>query len=200
MPEVMLPARLACADSAIEWAEVFGFDGPLELEVGSGHGGFAAAYAALHPSTRLVAIEQRRKYAEQTSARCDRKELRNVAVVCADAALAVPRLFADATVSAVHIHFPDPWWKRRHHRRRLITERFAQLLYRKLAAKGRVDLRTDVAQRALEMLRVLESAGFANLHGELSFAPARPDEVPSSREARYLKSGERVYRLELVRP
>lgn len=200
MRRVRLPPELANRDSPPDWDAVFGFDGPIEIEIGSGHGGFAAGYAARHPGVRLVAIEKRRKYADQTAVRAGRRGLVNVAVVCAPAELAVGRLFVDGALAAVHIHFPDPWWKRRHTKRRFLTERFAALLWRKLARGGRVDVRTDVAERAFEIARVFEGAGFKNLHGEFAFAPHDPGEVPSSREVRYLESGEPVYRLRLVRP
>jgi tRNA (guanine-N7-)-methyltransferase len=195
-----LPRDFGRAEKPPDWDALFGVTGTLELEIGSGHGGFASAYAAKFPSVRLVAIEKRLKYARETAARVKRRGLSNVAVLCADAQIVVPKLFAPGSLAAVHVHFPDPWWKRRHIRRRLVTERFAIVLHEKLVPGGLLDVRTDVDERALELARIFESEGFENQHGEFAFGPTDPNEVPSSREVRYLASGQRVFRLRLRKP
>ena len=195
-----VPAALEQAESPPDWDAVFGFSGPLELEIGSGHGGFASAYASKYPTIRLVAIEKRRKYANETATRAQRRGLQNVTVLCADAQFVVPRLFVPGSLAAVHIHFPDPWWKRKHYRRRLVTDRFAEMLFEKLGRGGYVDARTDVDERALEIARAFESCGFENTKGEFAFADRDVEEVPSSREVRYLASGQKVYRLKLRKP
>ncbi len=84
----------------------------LELEIGSGHGGFALAYARAHPERALVAIEQRRKFAVDVSAKAAHRGLGNLLVVRGDARLLAPRLFRAGSLAAIHLHFPDPWWKR----------------------------------------------------------------------------------------
>ncbi|MGZ6164162.1 MAG: tRNA (guanine-N7)-methyltransferase, partial [Myxococcaceae bacterium] len=111
----------------------------------------------------------------------------------------IPRLFAPSTLSGIHLQFPDPWWKRAHRKRAILTPAFAALLL-DLAAPGAVfDLRTDVRARAEEMLEALEAAGWHNPLGPGAFHPPDPEEVPSSRERRYLASGEPVYRARLVK-
>ncbi len=112
----------------------------------------------------------------------------------------VPRIFAPQSLSAIHLQFPDPWWKRSHFKRAIIQPDFARLLLDRLAPGGRFDLRTDVEDRAQNMLAVLEQAGFVNPLGQGVFHPYDPQEVPSTRERRYLQSGEPVYRARLVKP
>jgi tRNA (guanine-N7-)-methyltransferase len=120
-------------------------------------------------------------------------------VVEADARAVIARLFAPGSLSGIHLQFPDPWWKRSHRKRAILTPGFATLLLQ-LAARGAVfDLRTDVQSRAEEMLATLEAAGWHNPLGPGSFHPADPEDVPSSRERRYLESGEPVYRARLTR-
>jgi tRNA (guanine-N7-)-methyltransferase len=182
-----------------DWGAVFGSPGTLELEIGSGAGAFALGHAARHPEVRYVAIEWRKKYARELEHRARTRGLHNLRVVEADARAVIPRLFAPGSLRGIHLQFPDPWWKRAHRKRAILTPGFAALL-RELAAPGGVfDLRTDVRARAEEMLATLEAAGWRNPLGPGAFHPADPEEVPSSRERRYLTSGEPVYRARLVK-
>ncbi|HET7753290.1 MAG TPA: tRNA (guanosine(46)-N7)-methyltransferase TrmB [Anaeromyxobacteraceae bacterium] len=175
-------------------------DGPLELEIGSGHGGYALAFARLRPHATLVAIEQRRAFAAALAAKAEKRGHRNLHAICGDARLLVPRLFRAGSLAAVHVHFPDPWWKRRHERRRLLDPSMARLILQLLAPGGHLDFRTDVERYAGEAIVRLEEAGFENASGRGQFAPHDPAEIPSTREKRYLESGAPVWRLRMLRP
>jgi tRNA (guanine-N7-)-methyltransferase len=183
-----------------DWDAEFGFPGPLELEMGSGAGGHALEYCRRNPGVRYVAFEWRKKYARDTLNRGDKMGLKNLRVIEADARAVVPRIFAPGSLSAIHLQFPDPWWKRAHFKRAIIQPDFARLLLDRLVPGGRFDLRTDVEDRARGMLEILEEAGFHNPLGRGAFHPYDPEEVPSTRERRYLQSGEPVYRGRLVKP
>jgi tRNA (guanine-N7-)-methyltransferase len=183
-----------------DWDAEFGFAGPLELEIGSGAGGHALEYCRRNPGVRFVAFEWRKKYARDTQSRADKAGLKNLRVIEADATFVVPRLFAADSLAAIHLQFPDPWWKRAHAKRAVIQPAFAQLLYAKLAPGGLFDMRTDVQDRGESMLSILESVGFKNPLGSGVFHPYDPEEVPSTRERRYLTSGEPVYRARLRKP
>jgi len=184
-----------------DWRARFGARaGALELEIGPGHGGFALAFARERPDRALVAIEQRKKFAADLAAKAARRGHGNLLVLCGDARNLAPRLFAAGSLAAIHVHFPDPWWKRRHGRRRLVDDRTSGLLLRLLAPGGVLDFRTDVERYAREAIVRLEEAGFENEAGRGRFAGAAPDEIPSTREKRYLASGEPVWRLRLRRP
>ena len=172
----------------------------LELEIGAGHGGYALAFARTHPDRALVAIEQRRKFADALRERAERRGLANLVVLHGDARIVAPRVFPEGTLPAIHVHFPDPWWKRRHHRRRLVDEGMSTLLLRLLRPGGLLDFRTDVERYAREAVERLEAEGFENDAGRGAFAAAPPDEIPSTREKRYLATGQRVWRLRLRRP
>ncbi len=188
-------------DFVPDWRARFGEAAAwLELEIGSGHGGFALASARAHPDRALVAIDQRRKFAADVAAKAARRELANLLVLRGDARLLAPRLFRAGTLAAIHIHFPDPWWKRRHHRRRLVDDGMSVLLLRLLAPGGVVDFRTDVERYALEARDRLEAAGLRNEAGVGRFAAPDPRDIPSTREKRYLATGQPVWRLRLARP
>ncbi len=184
-----------------DWTAMLGpAGGELELEIGSGHGGWALAFAREHPGRALVAIEQRRKFADDVAAKATRRALGNLVVINGDARLLAPRLFAARSLAAIHVHFPDPWWKRRHERRRLVDDGMSQLLFGLLAPGGLLDFRTDVERYALEAIERLEAAGFVNEAGPGRFAERDPGDIPSTREKRYLASGEPVWRLRMHRP
>jgi len=184
-----------------DWRERFGDAAErLELEIGSGHGGYALAFARRHPDRALVAIEQRRAFAAALADEAARRGHANLLVLQGDARLLAPRLFRAGSLAAIHVHFPDPWWKRRHHRRRLVDDRMTALLLGLLAPGGLLDLRTDVERYAREAAALLEQAGLENEAGPGGFSPARPDDLPSTREKRYLATGQPVWRLSMRRP
>jgi tRNA (guanine-N7-)-methyltransferase len=183
-----------------DWRARFGARADrLELEIGPGHGGFALAFARTHPGRALVAIEQRKKFAETIAGKVEARGHRNLLVLHGDARVLAPRLFARGSLAAIHVHFPDPWWKRRHHARRLVDDRMSLLLRALLAPGGLLDFRTDVAEYAAGAVERLEAVGFRNEAGPGRFADPAPDEIPSTREKRYLASGQRVWRLRLRR-
>jgi len=199
-PAIPIPDNPVLPDQP-SWAEVFGRPTQeLHLEIGSGHGGFALAFAAQHPAVDFVAIEWRKKFADWTRARAVQRGLRNLVVLRADAREAVPRLFGEASLDCIHLQFPDPWWKRRHQKRRVLDETFTPLLWSRLRPGGLLEVRTDVGERGEQMREVLETAGFVNLAGAGRFSERPEGEIPSTREKRYLAAGEPVFRLRFTRP
>lgn len=189
-----------CLDQFPDWGALLGpRAGRLELEIGSGHGGYALAFARERPEAVLVAVEQRRKFADQLRARAEARGLGNLVAICGDARLLAPRLFREGSLAAIHVHFPDPWWKRRHHRRRLVDDGMSLLLLRLLAPGGLLDFRTDVEAYARGAVARLEAVGFANEAGPGRFADRAAGEIPSTREKRYLAGGHPVWRLRLRR-
>jgi tRNA (guanine-N7-)-methyltransferase len=187
-------------DRLPDWRARFGdAAAALELEIGCGHGGYALAFARLRPGRALVGIEQRKKFARLVADKVAQRGHANVLVLQGDARILAPRLFAAGSLAAVHVHFPDPWWKRRHLRRRLVDDRMSSLLLNLLQPGGLLDLRTDVERYALEAVARLEEVGFENEAGPGRFSEAPPDEIPSTREKRYLATGQRVWRLRLRR-
>jgi len=183
-----------------DWRAHFGPPGvELELEIGSGHGGFALAFARLRPGCALVAIEQRQKFAREVAAKAEARGSRNLLVLQGDARIIAPRIFRAGSLAAIHVHFPDPWWKRRHFTRRLVDDRMSALLFGLLRTGGLLDFRTDVEDYARGAVERLEEVGFENEAGPGRFSEPPPDEIPSTREKRYLASGEPVWRLRMRR-
>lgn len=195
-----LPAgkELIGLETPPDWEKVFGMSGPLELEIGCGAGGFALEHARRNPTVRCVAFEWRKKYAREVAFRG--ADLANLKVIEGDAILEVPRLFTPGSLSVIHLQFPDPWWKRAHQKRSILQPEFTRYLLTLLQPGGRFDFRTDVEDVGVRGLKVLEAAGFQNTLGAGVFHPYDPEEAPSTRERRYLASGQPVYRARLVKP
>jgi tRNA (guanine-N7-)-methyltransferase len=125
---------------------------PLELEIGSGKGTFAVNYAAQDATINLIGLEWARAYWRYAADRCRRHGLSHVRLVRCEAAMFVRQYCADATFRQVHIYHPDPWPKKRHHKRRLIQSGFLKELHRVLQPpaaddpqRGLVRITTDHA-------------------------------------------------------
>lgn len=194
------PLQIGCptaAEAQPDWARDFGREAPLELEIGPGRGGFALDHAALHAERNLVVIETRRSDCDLIREKAGKRGLANLLVLQGDAKLHLPHLFAPGALSAVHVQFPDPWWKKRHHKRRMVDVELATLLRRLLVQGGEVDFRTDVPAYAREAVRTWEVAGFENLDGPSALWTGEP-EVLSTRERRYAQTGQPVFRARFV--
>src|SRR5256885_7694969 len=198
------PASLAhgCAlpsEAFPDWEETFGRKAPLELEIGPGRGHFALDHAARNPSLYLVCIESRRADCELVRQRMKERGLSNLAVLQGDAKLLVPRLFPQGSLSGLHVQFPDPWWKKRHRKRRMVDAELAVRMRTLLRAGGFVDFRTDVPAYARAALEIWEGTGFENAAGTGKLW-TEPPEVLSTRERRYLKTGQPVFRARFLNP
>jgi tRNA (guanine-N7-)-methyltransferase len=130
----------------LTWPEVFGNNSPVEIEVGFGKGLFLLTAGQERPDVNFLGIEIERKYQLFTATRLAKRGLKNVRVVCADARGFLRDCLLAQCAQAMHIYFPDPWWKKRHHKRRLFTEGFAAECARVLSAGGRLEVMSDVAE------------------------------------------------------
>src|SRR5262245_5711597 len=134
---------------------LFSRTAPLEIEVGSGKGLFLAAAAAAHPELDFLGLEVALKYARFAAARLARQELPNAQVVRGDAVALFAGWIPSASLAAVHVYFPDPWWKKRHRRRRVMNEGFLRNVERTLMPGGILHFWTDVEeyfQTTLELI------------------------------------------------
>ena len=126
------------------WRQIFGNDCPVAVEIGPGRGEFLLASAQATPARNFYAIERSAARTRAVAAKIARNGIANALVLWGDAGCIID-LLPEACVAAFHIQFPDPWWKRRHHRRRLWTPHFVAALCRTLVPDGTVEFMTDVA-------------------------------------------------------
>jgi len=146
-------------DAACFWSTVFGNNRPVEVEIGCGTGTFLLQASSENPAHNFFGIEHSRSHAELVEQRIGVHAVSNARVIAADASCILRELVPPASVAAFHIYFPDPWWKRRHHRRRLFTERFTRDLARALAAGGHVHTATDVEEAFLLIRETMGASG-----------------------------------------
>ena len=131
------------------------FRGPISLEIGSNRGKFLVELGERHPDREYLGIEIRKSWAESSQRLADRLGRHNVTMIHADANLAVPILIDDGQLAEFFLLYPDPWWKSRHHKRRMIQPEFLDLLARKMPSGGKVWIRTDVGPLADDMRSTL---------------------------------------------
>jgi tRNA (guanine-N7-)-methyltransferase len=154
--DLQSPQREQEIANFIDFAALFGNAFPVELEIGCGKGGFLVAAAAERPEHNFLGLEIDRALYFYVASRLAKRNLHNARIACTDAKLLVRNRIADEALAAVHVYFPDPWWKKRHHKRRLWTPDFAGQCVRILRLGGRLHVATDVPEYAATIRDLLD--------------------------------------------
>jgi tRNA (guanine-N7-)-methyltransferase len=186
---------------SFEQATLFARVQPMEVEVGSGKGLFLSTAARNQPDHNFLGIEIGRKYARFAAARLARQGSANGLMVCGDALVLFHRWFPAASLTAVHVYFPDPWWKKRHKKRRVLNAEFLKDVERTLASGGRLHFWTDVEEYFQATLALI--ADTVTLTGPMPVAEKPPEHDLDYRthfERRTRKSELPVYRAEFRKP
>jgi tRNA (guanine-N7-)-methyltransferase len=180
----------------IHWRDLFGNDHPVEVEVGFGKGLFLATAAAAHPDVNFLGMEIVRKYQLYAATRLARFKHTNVRVACADGRTLLKDRVAAASVRAVHVYFPDPWWKARHRKRRVFTPEFAQTAGRVLFSGGRLLIATDVEAYFGVMTQIVRDLGpaFRELQPPPPTDPQHDMDYLTNFERKFRKEGRPIYR------
>jgi tRNA (guanine-N7-)-methyltransferase len=151
----LLPRFGVVASQPLDFAALFGNAHPVVLEIGFGMGETTAAIAAVHPHVNFFGVEMHLPGVGALLRRIDAQGLANVRVVRRDAVEVVEHLVPLASLAGVHVYFPDPWPKKRHHKRRLLQPPFVHALARRLAPGGYLHVATDWQPYAEEILATL---------------------------------------------
>jgi tRNA (guanine-N7-)-methyltransferase len=191
--EVALP--LEDLGDRIDFAKVFGRSGPVHIEIGSGKATFLVAQARAQPAVNFLGIEWARKFYRYAVDRIGRWGLRNVRLLRADAATFLRELVPPGSVDCFHIYFPDPWPKKRHHKRRLLQAANLEILLRCLKPGGEIRIATDHADY-FEQIRQVTSARAETLE-PIEFerpAGAREGEMTGTNyERKYVKQSRPIF-------
>jgi tRNA (guanine-N7-)-methyltransferase len=183
---------IAYAPGALNFEQIFGRRAPTILEIGFGMGETTARIAQTHPGNNYLGIEVHSPGVGSLLKRIAEDGLTNLRLVQHDAVEALEHMIASASLAGAHIFFPDPWPKKRHHKRRLIQPGFIALLASRLAPGAYLHAATDWQEYAEQILAVFAAApGLVNTAP--GFAP-RPDYRPLTKfESRGLKLGHGVW-------
>jgi tRNA (guanine-N7-)-methyltransferase len=178
-------------------ATLFGKTAPLEIELGSGKGLFLATAAASRPDVNFLGLEVARKYARYIAGKLVRQGLTNASVVQGDGLLLFRDLLPPDCAAAVHVYFPDPWWKKRHKKRRVMNAPFLADAQRALVPGGALHFWTDVEEYFHVTLELIAAA--TQLAGPFDVAeqPAAGEfDYRTHFERRTRQNGLPVYRAE----
>lgn len=173
-------------------------DGPgseVEVEIGYGRGMFLLQRAAAAPSNRIYGFEIKKKWAFRVAERVAALGLDNATAYCGDIREVLPRLRPDGGVARVFMHFPDPWWKAKHEKRRLLSGELLAQCARLLRPGGEFYLQTDVEERAEGYVEAFAVHADFELAGQGGYLTSNPYGAVSNREKRADEDGLPVSRV-----
>jgi tRNA (guanine-N7-)-methyltransferase len=187
----------------VNFAEIFGRNAPVHVEIGSGKGAFLLQEARARPDCDFLGIEWARKYYLYIVDRIGRWGLPNVRIIRTDVAAFLPVL-SDASVAAFHVYFPDPWPKKRHHKRRFINPQNIDEMIRCLCPGGLINVATDHSDYFDQIRRTIAAAVAAGRLLNADFvrsAAALPGEhVGTNYERKYLTGGKPIFTIAARKP
>jgi tRNA (guanine-N7-)-methyltransferase len=194
---------LACEDLAggIDFVRIFGRSGPVHIEVGSGKGTFLLSQGQAHPGDNFLGIEWARKYYRYAVDRIGRWGLTNVRIIRTDAAAFLSDFVSDDSVDCFHIYFPDPWPKKRHHKRRFLCDVNLENLIRCLKTGGKIRIATDHSDYFDVIEKLIRNE--RNRLKEVPFMPTAGADtgewVGTNFERKYLKDNRPIYTIAVKR-
>ncbi|OGQ90370.1 MAG: tRNA (guanosine(46)-N7)-methyltransferase TrmB [Deltaproteobacteria bacterium RIFOXYA12_FULL_58_15] len=179
-----------------DWNVVFGRAAPFALDIGFGAGAFTLELARRHPEFNVIGVEIRTHLVDDLNDAARKQKLTNLHAVLANANLHLKELVPDNSVVLTTINFPDPWYKKRHHKRRVVQPEWLETLAGKLQTEATVHIATDYEPGALHAREVFDSSPlFRNLDGNGCWAPESTTGIATERERTHLARNEPIYRL-----
>lgn len=192
---------LQLADGKVDYQQVFGNSNPVIVEIGFGMGQSLYDMAEANPAKNYIGIEVHRPGVGALLKLLLNKPLTNIRIYNDDAVEVLARCLPDNALQGVQLYFPDPWPKKRHHKRRIVQPDFIKRIHAKLAVGGYLHMATDWENYAEHMMEVMSQApGFTNAYGAGRFADDRPNQRPLTKfEQRGERLGHGVWDLVFVR-
>jgi len=182
----------------LDWPTLFGNQRPVEIEVGFGKGRFLVHAGSARPEVNFLGIEIERPYVLLTAARLAKERVGNVRLACTDARWLLKECVAGASVQALHVYFPDPWWKHRHQKRKLLTPEFAMQCARVLVPGGKLHFVTDVSAYFDETCALLAQQNLLKRVDQIGNATGG-DALLTHFERKYRAEGRAIHRARFVK-
>jgi tRNA (guanine-N7-)-methyltransferase len=183
----------------LDWAALFGNDHPVELEIGMGKATFLTEAAKAHPEINFFGIEWARWFWRYGSDRLRRNGCLNARTVRAEAGFFIREFVKDASLSVLHIYFPDPWPKKRHNKRRLIQPPFLKEIERILIPGGRLQIVTDHKDYFEQIEPVVKGSNLKIVEYNRPGAAAEGEFVGTNFERKYKREGRPFYALAAIK-
>ena len=184
-------------DTRPDWGRVFGNNNPLNLEVGFGVGNFIIEMGIREPDENFIGMDFYHRGIRKAITRINKYEINNARIVYGDAKEKIPLLFNHEELNRVYINFPDPWPKKKHHKRRLIKPAFIRVLAEKLKCGGEIHIATDYESYAMEILDFFEKIPLLKNKNGLGEFLSQKEGIPKSKyEKKFINAGERIFYLE----
>ncbi len=182
-------------DGRIDFVRIFGRTGPVHIEIGSGKGTFLVNQARAMPGDNFLGIEWARKYYRHAVDRIGRWGLTNVRIIRTDAAVFLADFITDSSVECFHIYFPDPWPKKRHHKRRFICPANLGHLIRCLKTGGQLKIATDHADyfQVIQEVITNQDKGLEEIQFLPTVGADKGEWVGTNFERKYLKDQRSIY-------
>jgi len=174
----------------LNWKNIFADPRSIEVDVGCGKGGFLLWVAQTQPDRNFLGVERLLLRLRKVDKKIRRLSLVNARLIRIEASYLIAKLIPESSVSAYHVYFPDPWPKRRHHRRRLFSTAFVGDLQRTLQPGGTVNVATDQENYFQEITTLMQESGVFVAESPLSL----PDEARTEFEREFLVEGKPVFR------
>lgn len=185
----------------LNFAQLFGNTNPVELEIGFGKGTFLVEQSILRPEINFFGIEYANWFFRYASDRLRRRSPGNVRTVRAEANFFIKEFIPDSSISVLHIYFPDPWPKARHHKRRLIRESFVPVIHRILCPGGRVQIVTDHQGYFEENIDpVIRASGLKIVDYNRPGSASEGEFVGTNFERKYRREGRPFYAIAAMKP
>lgn len=187
---------LSRCDGRFDWRLIFGNSNPVEIEIGCGKGRFIIGSSRAHPDTNYVGIERAGKFFRILKQRVVSAQARNIRIIRSDALYVLRKYVPPESLRACHLYFPDPWPKKRHHKRRLVSTESIALLTGVLEPGGRLcfatdfkdyfDVMTECARGRPELREVVYAVVLPGT--------TDPEQAPTHYERKYLLQGRTIYK------
>jgi tRNA (guanine-N7-)-methyltransferase len=178
---------------------LFGNEQPLEMEIGAGKGTFLAGESKNRPTVNFIGLERARRYWRLASDRLRRHQCLNVRLILADADYFLTEFIPQDCLTAVYVHFPDPWPKKRHHKRRLIQTPFLEEVERVLTPGGRFQVVTDHRDYYEQIGEAVASSSLIMSEYDRPATAVTGELVGSNFERKYQREGRVSYAVAAVK-
>jgi len=194
--ELDIEVKLSQFEDKLDWSTLFGNSNPVGIELGCGKGMFIIRSVQENPDVNYFGIEKSSRFFRILKKRATKSGVRNIRLLKAEAGYFIWKFVPEKSVQAFHIYFPDPWPKKRHHKRRLVNTEFIERIKSSLTAKGCIFFATDFVDyfnHIVDTARACKGIEeiFCNV---IHLSEANPDEAATNYERKYIMQGRSIYK------